>query len=207
MKWVAKILVILLAVMGSQGSRGQQLLPNSPAFASNSPTPLIPRPKTPEQPAGFTNSLNNSDDSYGWGTNAYWWTNVATITNAPHRGATNTLPSHVVTTGNIPKAPADLETLVQQFKKQQRSLQRDLNNANDTQRQQILQQLEQVRQQLIQQVENARSDLSDQARGMSSVFNNSFAPLNGASSGNSKPGTTPIGNGNGNGGHGGPHKN
>ncbi len=166
---------------------------------TNSPLPVpVPLP-LPVPPLGFTNLFNNVSNSFGWGTNI-WWTNTSTVSNVPPRGATNTAPGHSVAPGASAPArlPTDVQSIVQQFQKERRQLIKDLNSANDSQRQQILQQLEALRQQLIEQVQNLRANLSQQTLEMQAQFANQFGPITrGPGSASGAGNGTSAGNGGG----------
>lgn len=157
---------------------------------TNFPLPApVPTP-VPVPPLGFTNLFNNLSNSLGWGTNI-WWTNTTTVSNVPPRGATNNAPGHSVAPGaSAPaKSSTAVQAIVEQFQKERTQLIKDLNSADDSQRQQILQQLEALRQQLIEQVQNLRANLSQQTLEMQAQFANQFGPISRG------PGTTSGGGG------------
>jgi len=152
-------------------------------------------------PPGFSNAFNNLSNSFAWGTN-FWWTNSSSLSNAPARGSTNSVPGHVVAPGSSapPKLSTDVQVIVQQFQKERSQLIKDLNSADDAERQRILQQLETLRQQLIDQVQSIRANLSQQTIEMQGQFNNQFGPI-------TRGPASATGNGSGNAaGGGGPHK-
>lgn len=170
-----------------------------PARAQIGPTPPQPPAWFTNIPPGFTNAFNNWSNSFAWGTN-FWWTNGSVaLTNAPP-GRTNNPPSHFVPPGGspAPKLSTDVQGVVQQFQQVANQLKKDLNSANDAQRQQILQQLETLREQLVQQLQTIRANLSQQTLEMQGQFNNQFGPISRG------PGSS--GNRNGNTSGGGPHK-
>lgn len=183
----------------------------SPIWAQDSagPPKQMPGPTLPAWftniPPGFSNAFNNLSNSFGWGTN-FWWTNSTQISNAPVRGASNSVPGRVVNPGG--SAPghlsSDVTKIIEQFQKERGALIKNLNGANDTQRQQVLKQLETLRQQIIDQVESIRANLTQQTTEMQGQFNNSFGPVTRGPASATTP-SAGTGNGHGNGG-GGQHK-
>src|ERR1700730_14304420 len=166
MKSIIRNILLIAIFITVPGMRGQSL--------TNLPKPH-PDPLPgwfTNIPAGFSNAFNNLSNSFGWGKN-FWWTNSTSMPNSPCRAATNTSPGHSVSPNSSApsKLPMDVRTIVQQFQQERRQLIKDLNGANDVQRQQILQQLEALRQQIIGQLQNIRANLSQQTLEMQAQFN------------------------------------
>ncbi len=143
---------------------------NKPPVWTNHPPIFTNLPPT------WTNILNGLTNRLGWGTNM-WWTNRLSFTNTlPPTPITNSGPMHP---GVLPPTlPKDVKTLLKQFQEQRDQLIKNLDGANDTQRQQILQQLSDLREQLKKQLEEIRAQMKDQVRDMKQQFNNGFAPGN-----------------------------
>jgi hypothetical protein len=108
-----------------------------------------------------------------------WWTNGMFFTNPPPRLSwTNfhnqrTLPPGAT---NGPGLSKSVQALIQQFQQQRSQLMSALGAASDTQRQQLLGQLETVRQQLEEQLAAYRAQLRNQLSDMQSQYGRHFIP-------------------------------
>jgi len=145
-------------------------------------------------PAVFTNLLSAFTNAFRLTNSLPLWTNNAAFTNAPPpANSTNHGPRTVPPgPGGASKLPPNVQTVIQQFNQQRAQLIDQLNNASDTQRQQVLQQLATLREQLQDQMATWRQQANDQALQMKSKFNNGFGPLGGnpatSGSGTGRPG-------------------
>ena len=176
---------------------------NTPPASPNPPPPdwttngsggwTNPAPRSPNYPPAWTNLFGGGRGNAPVPTNQVIWTNV------PVAGSGGVHPRTVAPGQAAPAAlPGDARALVTQFQQQRTQLLNSLNNASDSQRQEILGQMEALRQQLIGQLQQFRQMAIDQAHAMQGAFNNggrNFGPGN-------APQPTP-----GSGSHGGPPRN
>jgi hypothetical protein len=149
-------------------------------------------PVVTNAPSVWTNLLHGATGrGSAWGSNQ-WWTNYAAFTNTspPSRATDNRFGT--IPPGQTPSAtlPRDVQALLKQFQQQRNQVMSGLQNATDSQRQQILQQLEQVRDQLQSQLQSITTQAREQALDMRGQFGPHFAP--GGSSGG---GSTSSGHG------------
>lgn len=155
------------------------ILTNLPPDWTNQPSTWTNTPVTwTNLPPAWTNFLGGRTNRNSWGTN-YWWTNHVTLTNRPVPPRLNPTNVHpVIHPGQNASTslPKDVQTLVKQFQTQRQQLINSLATASDTERQQVLQQLESLRQQLQEQVAELRNEALDQAKTMK--FGGHFGPIN-----------------------------
>ena len=137
-----------------------------PAFSTNSPQP--PPPSWTNRPLSAV------------------WTNHPPHV-LPSKSAAGAPPA-----ATAPQFPADVQASVDQFQKARDALVIQLKSANEAQRKEILQQLEQLRQQLKEQIIAIARDAQSQARDMQQqLANDRNRLLNQGAPGGNGPGTPP----------------
>lgn len=128
----------------------------------------------------WSNNFDHSYD-YDYDHDYLWGTNCLLLTNAPK--AWSNQFSHTYA-GQKPagegeqvrnrfgktEVPADVQSIVKQFKQERTRLMNQLKTCSDEQRQEILQNMEQLRTQLREQITKARDDARQQAEQMRNRF-------------------------------------
>jgi UDP-glucose 6-dehydrogenase len=145
------------------------------------PSRLCAQPVLTNTPSVWKDLLGGlAEHSALWGTNS---TTLADAAPAPASRAKQRHPAARPAPAAPAPLPKDVQALSRQFQQKRDQLMRSLATANDAQRKQTLQQLEQLREQLKSQMSELAAQAREQALDMRAQFGGDFAPGSAAAGG------------------------